>query len=147
MLLPYLAAPASICAPHSVTCSLEVPVNGSGAVNFVLIGAPCYLKVTPRHNHYGESRAHNPLSLVLNPNHVCSTPLMLSVRCWRPGQWVPLTNALFTSPTNAALNYPKLVIMNGDHGSSQIPGAQGQHPTGSFVTANIFFCRNQYIPQ
>jgi hypothetical protein len=52
---------------------------------------------------------------------------------------VPLTNALFTSSTSAALNYPRLVITNGDRGSSQIPGAQVQHPTGSFVTANIFF--------
>jgi hypothetical protein len=44
-------APAWICAPHSVTGSLEVPAHGLGAVNFVLVGAQCYLMVTPRHNH------------------------------------------------------------------------------------------------
>jgi hypothetical protein len=50
-----------------------------GTVNFVLVGAQCYLKITPRHNHYkGESRAHNLLSLVLNLKHVCSAPLTLS---------------------------------------------------------------------
>jgi hypothetical protein len=31
--------------------------------------------------------------------------------------------------------------MNGDRGSSKIPGALGEHPTGSFVTANIFFVK------
>jgi hypothetical protein len=47
--------------------------------------------------------------------------LTLSVRCWGLGQWAPLTNALLTSPAGAALNYPRLVIMNRDRGSSQIP--------------------------
>jgi hypothetical protein len=75
MLLPCPTAPASICAPHLVTGSLEVPANGPGAVNFVLVRAPCYLKVTAQHNHcYGESRAHSLLSLVLNPKHVYSAP-------------------------------------------------------------------------
>jgi hypothetical protein len=77
--------------------------------------------------------------LVLNPKHVCSATLTLSVSCWGPRQWAPLTNALFTSPASAALNYPRPVIMNGDRGSSQIPGALCQHPMGSFVTTNIFF--------
>jgi hypothetical protein len=56
-------------------------------------------------------------------------------------------NALLTSSASVALNYPRPVTMNGDRGSSQILGAHGQHPTGSLVTTNIFFCRNCYVPQ
>jgi hypothetical protein len=41
-------APVEICAPHSVTGSLEVLAHGLGAMNFVLVRAQCYLKVTPR---------------------------------------------------------------------------------------------------
>jgi hypothetical protein len=42
-------------------------------------------------------------------------------------------------PTTAALNYPRPIIMSGACGSSQIPGALGQHPSRSLVTANIIF--------
>jgi hypothetical protein len=37
--------------------------------------------------------------------------------------------------------------MSGPYGSSQILVVLGQHPSGSLITANIFFCRNHYIPQ
>jgi hypothetical protein len=48
-------------------------------VNFILIGAQCYLKVAPHHNHcYGDFRAHSLLSLILNPKRVRSAPLTLS---------------------------------------------------------------------
>jgi hypothetical protein len=70
---------------------------------------------------------------------VCSTPLTLSVSCWGPEQWAPLTNILFTSLASVALNYPRPVVMNGHRVSSQIPGALSQHPTGSFVNTYIFF--------
>jgi hypothetical protein len=52
MLLPCSIAPALICASHSVTGFVEVPAYGAGAVNFVLVGDLCYLKLTPYHNHY-----------------------------------------------------------------------------------------------
>jgi hypothetical protein len=62
-----------------VTGSLRYLHTVRGAVNFVLVRAECYLKVTPCHDHcQGESRAHSMLSLVLNPKHVCSAPLTLS---------------------------------------------------------------------
>jgi hypothetical protein len=70
---------------------------------------------------------------------VCSAPLTLSVRCWGPRQWKPLTNVLLTSSASAALNYLRRGIINRDRASSQIPGARGQHPIGSFVLTNIFF--------
>jgi hypothetical protein len=110
-----------------------------GTVNSILVRAPCYLRITPRYNHYyGESRAHSLFSLVLN-----APILVRGFHCpigyWGRGQWKPLTNTLFTSPTSAALNCPRPIIMSGACGSSQIPGALGQHPSGSLVSANIFF--------
>jgi hypothetical protein len=79
------------------------------------------------------------LILIMNPKQVCSAPLTLSD--WRlgPGWWTPLTNALFTSPATAALNYPRPVIMSGIYGSAQSTGALAPPPRGSLVTANIFF--------
>jgi hypothetical protein len=56
-----------------------------------------------------------------------------------PEQWAPLTNALFTSPTGATHNYPRPTIMSGVRGPPEIPGALGQHPSGSLVTINIIF--------
>jgi hypothetical protein len=70
---------------------------------------------------------------------MCSAPLTLSDWRLRPGQWTPLTNALFTSPASAALNCPRPVIVSGACGSAQAAGALSQHLPWSLVTGNIFF--------
>jgi hypothetical protein len=57
---------------------------------------------------------------------------------WGPEQWTPLTNALFTSPTTAALNCPRPVIMSGISGSTQAVGALGAPPRGSLYFKDLF---------
>jgi hypothetical protein len=79
------------------------------------------------------------LSLVLNPKHVCSTPLTLSD--WRLGARTVDTSdqRLVISSTSAALNCSWPLIMSGAYGSAQAAGALGQHPLSHLLLPTSFF--------
>jgi hypothetical protein len=63
---------------------------------------------------------------------------MLSEWWLGPEQWTPPTNVLFTSPTTAALNCTRPVIMSGISGSTQAVGALGAPPRGSLYFKDLF---------
>jgi hypothetical protein len=93
----------------------------------------------------GESRAHSLLSLVLNPKHVCSTPLTLSD--WQLGAHTVDTSdqRIVHLPGYCCTELPKACIYEWNlwldtSSESSAP------PRGQF-TANIFsFCRTHFIP-
>jgi hypothetical protein len=65
---------------------------------------------------------------------------------WGPEQWTPLTNVLFTSPTTAALNCTRPVIMSGISGSTQAVGALGAPPPSGVTLLQRSFCRTHFMP-
>jgi hypothetical protein len=109
LLLPCPTAPASICASHLLTGTLEVPTNSLGACEFCFGQGSVLLD--------GHPSAQPVLGRVQSshPKHVGSALLTLSVDYWGLGQWAPLTNALLTSRVSAVVNYARPVIMNRDH--------------------------------
>jgi hypothetical protein len=87
----------------------------------------------------GESRAHNLLSLVLNPKHVCSAPLTLSDS--RLGaRMVDISDQRFVhSPAATALNCPEACNDEWDLCLGTSSGSSGAAPLGGHFTTNNFF--------
>jgi hypothetical protein len=79
LLLTYPIAHASIYAPHSLTDSLEVPVNSLGACEFCFGQGSVLID--------GHPSAQPVLGIVQSshPKHVGSALLMLSVKYWGLG--------------------------------------------------------------
>jgi hypothetical protein len=76
------AAPASVCGSHSLTGTLEVPADSQGACEFYFGQQPVLLDGQPvARPVLGRARAHIPLSLVLNPEHVYSALLTPAGAC------------------------------------------------------------------
>jgi hypothetical protein len=88
----------------------------------------------------GESRAHSLLSLVLNPKHVCSTPLTLSD--WQLGARTVDTSdqRIVHLPGYRCTECPRLVFMSGICGSTQ--AVRALPPRGSLYYQHLFLLQN-----